>query len=270
MLMAKHTHYRLLIKHPFSLHSITLHGFTPKASGQSPNALIMADVELAVPRCLLVPTIEKMQEKFALIVQNVVETFYAVSTWGKQAKTLERKSRRPLLDEIRYEHNFFTTVNENKETIRIMHTFVETLLKLQPYTDKTLTHLYESHCDLWPDDRTEQIDAFVAADPLTVTIRDKFAEYDDRIARMETEQTITTIGCVVVNMQPAYDAFVAYAKSWKAQLGGRLIAEYKTRLDRIVTFIKEVEFGLSRVLRDLDDVRKAMQCLDQIRENSIE
>lgn len=81
---------------------------------------------------------------------------------------------------------------------------------------------------------------------------------------------VTAIGPLVISMQPAFDAFVEYSKVWKVQLGARLIANYKEQLETLVTFIKDMEFSLGRTLRDLDDVRVAMSCLVQIRENSIE
>lgn len=44
--------------------------------------------------------IERFQTRSCFIfqvVQNVIETFYGVTTWGKQAKTIERKNRKPLM-----------------------------------------------------------------------------------------------------------------------------------------------------------------------------
>lgn len=71
-------------------------------------------------------------------------------------------------------------------------------------------------------------------------------------------------------MDQAYNAFIEYSKTWKVKLGSRLSASYKKQLDEMVTFIKDMEFILVRPLRDLDDVRVAMNCLDKVRENSIE
>lgn len=114
--------------------------FTMVPAGQrTPNALISADMQLAIPRCLIAPTIEKIQEKFAGVVKNVVETFYAVPTWGQQAKTAERRTRKALLEEVRYEHNFFVHVAEHKETVRITNSMAGGLILLQPYIEKLLT-----------------------------------------------------------------------------------------------------------------------------------
>lgn len=113
---------------------------------------------LQIPKCLIAPTIEKIQEKFAGVVLNVIETFYAVSSWGKQGKTVERKQRRPLLgkynknftlsdkifnntfvDEQRMEHHYFKAIAEHKETLRMTNSFAGGLLLLQPYIEKLMT-----------------------------------------------------------------------------------------------------------------------------------
>lgn len=130
--------------------------------------------------------------------------------------------------------------------------------------------IYNENCYLWADNQAELIGQFVATNPLGVDIRDRFVMYDQRTADLVTTNKVTAIGSLVISMQPAFDAFVEYSKVWKVQLGAHLIANYKQQLETLVTFIKDMEFSLSRPLRDLDDVRVAMSCLVQIRENSIE
>lgn len=74
-----------------------MHQLNTYVPGQVSLAMITADMILQIPKCLITPTIEKIQEKFAAVVLNVIETFYAVTAWGKQAKTVERADRKPLL-----------------------------------------------------------------------------------------------------------------------------------------------------------------------------
>lgn len=51
---------------------------------------------------------------------------------------------------------------------------------------------------------------------------------------------------------------------------GRLFSQqYKIVLEDMVEFIKEMEMCMSRQIRDLDDVRTAMICLDKIRDQYI-
>lgn len=87
---------------------------------------------------------------------------------------------------------------------------------------------------------------------------------------MDAANKVTTIGSVVIYMDAAYAAIIEHSKLWKVILGTKLMASYKAQLDEMVAFIKEMEMILSRPLRDLDDVRVAMSCLDKVREREIE
>lgn len=58
--------------------------------------------------------------------------------------------------------------------------------------------------------------------------------------------------------------------AWKHLLGKNLGIRYKSKLDTMVDFIKAREKILGKTIKDLDDCRLAMSCLQTIRENFIE
>lgn len=60
------------------------------------------------------------------------------------------------------------------------------------------------------------------------------------------------------------------SKKWKLILGKLLGANYKKQLDEMVDFIADMENILSKPIKDLDDVRMAMNCLEKIRDNFIQ
>lgn len=130
--------------------------------------------------------------------------------------------------------------------------------------------IYNTYCHLWAADQEEVIEAFAATNPLTVEIRDKFIQYDNETKALQEAPKTTVIGSIIISMDKSFDAFTEHAKTWKVILGKRLSVTYKKQLDEMVNFIKDQEFILVRPLRDLDDVRMAMTCLDKIREVSIE
>jgi dynein heavy chain len=57
------------------------------------------------------------------------------------------------------------------------------------------------------------------------------------------------------------------SNSWKNLLGDHLCKAYKTKLNEIVEFIKDKTKNLERKIKDLDDVRLVMACLEEVREN---
>lgn len=72
---------------------------------------------------------------------------------------------------------------------------------------------------------------------------------------------------IIFVAEKAFDLMIEESKVWKVILGRQLSAFYKIKLDEMVTFITDQDKILCRTIKDLDDVRLAMNCLQTIREN---
>jgi len=59
------------------------------------------------------------------------------------------------------------------------------------------------------------------------------------------------------------------AMAWKKSLGVILSKRYKEKLHAIIDYINEKNIVLSRTIKDLEDVRIAMKCLGEIRDDFI-
>ena len=59
------------------------------------------------------------------------------------------------------------------------------------------------------------------------------------------------------------------AEAWKTSLGLTLSATYKAKLKQITDYINDKNKVLSRTIKDLEDVRVAMKCLGEIRNDFI-
>lgn len=73
---------------------------------------------LAIPEFLVKPNVSQIQEKYEAVIANIIESNHAVLTWGPLAKTLERKKRKPLVEEIKHDKNFHKIIEEHKEVFR--------------------------------------------------------------------------------------------------------------------------------------------------------
>lgn len=140
---------------------------------------------------------------------------------------------------------------------------------LQPFVKKLLTDTYNDNCYLWDDRMEDMISEFVASNPLTGDIRDKFKLYDMRSNDLKEANQVVRIDCLEIHMTDVFDGFVVYSKAWKTTMGKYLSALYKKKLLVFVDFISEMESIMKRKLKDLDDVRIAMDALDRIREESV-
>lgn len=92
---------------------------------------------------------------------------------------------------------------------------------------------------------------------------------------METNKIIDAekrlvVGPILVNGKPAYESFLKLSMERKDEVGRRLSDACNTKVSKMVNFINDQQVVLTRNLKDLDDVRLAMNCLDAIKEDSIE
>ncbi|XP_052872308.1 dynein axonemal heavy chain 8 [Anopheles cruzii] len=193
--------------------------------------------------CHIEPSLEEIQFSFERVILNVVETFYAISTWGQQAKSRERRMRRPVLTEQRYERNWFQLISEHKEVVRIVHEFDGGLLLLKPDISYVLRSTYDRHEFLWRQN-------------LFLVELERKPELFERIKAYLTDVTYRWhVGPIVVRLVPVVRTVLQ-----------RLLAFYVVRIDEIVEFIATHDKTLQRTLKDLDDIRMAMDCLQAVGE----
>lgn len=230
-------------------------------------SLIKMSIELRIPDFILVPTMPEIQKLYDATLLNIIETHYAVTTWGKQAKTEERKLRKPLLDEIKHDRNWFKMMSEHKEVSRYKMSFDNGVMQLDAKIASILKGYFVEFKFLWDEFRDEEIENFVKENPLTANIRDKLLHYDritDSISKLDKVICVRTIE---INCEHMINTLVEESKKWKLILGTKLSLFYRTILDEMVDFIQTQQKVLSRDLVDLDDCRIAMECLKLIREN---
>lgn len=133
-----------------------------------------------------------------------------------------------------------------------------------------LKKIYRKYSHLWADNKIDIIDKFVRSNPLTVDIRDKFIYYDGESSEIMNSEKHIVVGAILVNAEPAYDSFLQLSKERKVEVGRRLSEACNDKVSSMVNFINEQKVVLSRNMKDLDDVRLAMKCLDAIKDESIE
>lgn len=231
--------------------------------------LLAASVDLRIPDFTLTPSIHYLQAQYDATLLNIIETHYAVTTWGKQAKTMERKTRKPLVDEVRHEKNWFKIISEHKDVKRYKLSFENGVMQLESKVNSTLSDLYKQYNFLWDENKEEIINNFIASEPLIPDIRCMLLHYDntsESIAKLDQKFCIKTIE---VDCESMINLLVEEAKTWKFILGSKLSAIYREILDEMVEFINKQTKVLSRKVVDLDECRIALNCITLINENFI-
>ena len=237
-------------------------------SAQKEKPLMKAAIELSVPKFSLAPPMLEIRRLYEATQKNIIETHYGITTWGKQAKSPERKLRKPRVDEVRHDRSWFKTISEHKEITSYLNAD-SGVIQLEPRIQMILVELFDRYHFLWDDSREEDIEKFVSGNPLTANIRDMLIKYDkitDDILKLDKVICVKTIE---IHCHQIIDTLSEESRAWKSIMGSKLSAFYKLILDEMVKFIQTQLKTLARDIVDLDDCRIAMDCMKVIRDNFI-
>ncbi|XP_022920277.2 dynein axonemal heavy chain 8 [Onthophagus taurus] len=235
--------------------------------------LMTTYMELQIPLTKINPNLEEIQSYFAQVLSNIIESTKDITMWGQ--RNMNKKDTRKR-GAIKFEEdsddtlrNYYKSVSEHKEIVRMFMGLQGAMYMLKPDVAKLLES-YLSYAPLWADDRDDQIQEFVDANPLIVEIRERFQEYDDRAQHISDLPEQHKVGAVTIIMEKFKLAVLIESVAWKRSLGKSLGIKNRAKLMEMVDFIKQQEKILAKPIKDLEDCRVAMNCLQLIRENFID
>ncbi|XP_047526251.1 dynein axonemal heavy chain 8 [Pieris napi] len=245
--------------------------------------LMLTMMYLQIPRILIKPTLEEIQSAFSQVVLNCVMDIHRnVFMWGQQdllkkekmegasslsaARSYSAGSRSgSTMTGVR---NYFRMVSEHKDIVRAVMALQGMMYMYKPDIQKLLV-VYGKFSHLWAEDRVQQVQAFVDSNPLNVIIRDMLKKYEAQTDEVLNLPERHIVGSIQINLENLKLALHVESIEWKRILGKLLSHAYKERVDRLMTFIKDKMKVMSKKIKDLDDVRVAMLCLESIREEFI-
>ncbi|RLU26152.1 hypothetical protein DMN91_002318 [Ooceraea biroi] len=155
-------------------------------------------------------------------------------------------------------NSYFQSVSDHKEIIRSTMSLQGLILILRDDVSK-VGNSYLRYSYIWAENRNEIIQAFVDSKPLIQEIKEKFMEYEDLLTEIQNLPARHVLGPLQIDT----------AVAWMKSLGVMLSNKYKEKLQNIIDYINEKNKVLSRNIKDLEDVRVAMKCLAEIRDDFI-
>ncbi|OXU30794.1 hypothetical protein TSAR_013179 [Trichomalopsis sarcophagae] len=228
------------------------------------NLLMQTDFVLQIPNIVISPNIDELQSHFNVAMNSLFEAHKSITIWGQQYNKKSEavaESGMPL-------KNYYEYITDHKEVIRGTLSLQGAMLVLKDDIAR-IGNMYLRYSYLWAENKNEQIEQFVSFEPYVYEIKEKFIEYDELVIEINDLPDHHVIGCLRINMEKLKLALVVEAKSWKTILGLVLSNTYKGKLNRISEYIVNKNKILMRTIKDLEDVRLAMKCLAEIREDFI-
>ncbi|XP_077760288.1 dynein axonemal heavy chain 8 isoform X1 [Canis aureus] len=257
-------------------------------------SFIKTEVHLAIPNVVMVPSLDDIQQAINRMIQLTLEVSRGVAHWGQQqtrhikpvvtspsrtttevthlntAKPGKKEER--SFEEIipaRKLKNFYPGVAEHKDISKLVLLLSSSVNSLQKVAHEALQD-FQKYKTLWTEDRDVKVKEFLANNPSLTEIRSEILHFATFEQEIDELKPIIVVGALELHTEPMKLALSIEAKAWKMLLCRYLNEEYKKKMSDMIAFINEYLKKLSRPIRDLDDVRFAMEALSSIRDNEIQ
>ncbi|XP_051710736.2 dynein axonemal heavy chain 8 isoform X1 [Oryctolagus cuniculus] len=257
-------------------------------------SFIKTEVHLAIPNVVMVPSLDDIQQAINRMIQLTLEVSRGVAHWGQQhirhiksavnsptrtttdlthastGKPLKKEER--SFEEVipaRKLKNFFPGVAEHKDISKLVLLLSSSVNSLRKAVHEALQD-FQKYKSLWTEDRDVKVKEFLAHNPSLTEIRSEILHYATFEQEIDELKPVIVVGALELHTEPMKLALSIEAKAWKMLLCRYLNEEYKKKMSDMIAFINEYLKKLSRPIRDLDDVRFAMEALSCIRDNEIQ
>ncbi|KAL1771588.1 dynein heavy chain 8, axonemal [Sigmodon hispidus] len=256
-------------------------------------SFIKTEVHLAIPNVVMVPSLDDIQQAINRMIQFTLEVSRGVAHWGQQQvrriKSIPNSTSRTggteqnhlgtgkLMKKGSFEEtiparklkNFYPGVAEHKDISKLVLLLSSSVNSLRKAANEALQD-FQKYKTLWTEDRDVKVKEFLANNPSLTEIRSEILHYATFEQEIDELKPIIVVGALELHTEPMKLALSIEAKAWKMLLCRYLNEEYKKKMSDMITFINEYLKKLSRPIRDLDDVRFAMEALSCIRDNEIQ
>nr|XP_048699429.1 dynein axonemal heavy chain 8 [Caretta caretta] len=268
--------------------------FAQASKSEEVVSFLKAEVHLAIPNVVMVPSLDDIQQAINRMIQLTLEVSRGVAHWGQQhlqkssillnrnvpvvssspsvvaGKTAKKEEK--VLDDsipVRKLRNFYPGVAEHKDISKLVVLLSSSVNSVRKAASEALQD-FQKYKVLWTEDRDAKVQQFLASSPSLTEIRAEILHYATFEQEIEDLKPTIIVGPVELHTGPLKLALSIEAKAWKMLLCRYLNEEYKKKMSDMISFITEYLKKLSRPIRDLDDVRFAMEALSSIRDNEIQ
>uniref|UniRef100_H0WXE9 Dynein axonemal heavy chain 8 n=1 Tax=Otolemur garnettii TaxID=30611 RepID=H0WXE9_OTOGA len=251
-------------------------------------SFIKTEVHLAIPNVVMVPSLDDIQQAINRMIQLTLEVSRGVAHWGQQqirrikstiaspdgihTSSGKLKREEKSFEEVipaRKLKNFYPGVAEHKDISKLVLLLSSSVNSLRKAAHEALQD-FQKYKTLWTEDRDVKVKEFLANNPSLTEIRSEILRYATFEQEIDELKPIIIVGALELHTGPMKLALSIEAKAWKMLLCRYLNEEYKKKMSDMIAFINEYLKKLSRPIRDLDDVRFAMEALSCIRDNEIQ
>ncbi|KAK3864739.1 hypothetical protein Pcinc_029599 [Petrolisthes cinctipes] len=267
-------------------------------------ALVELSASLVSPGVQVTPTLTQVQEAINKVAKIILSTSMGVSQWircrkedasepqrrneGVGGKRKGWKAREEVLEVPARAKNYYTHVYESKDVSKIMSQMANSFQSTKNELHNTFS-TWEKYHHLWFIDKDQAIREFIASSPNLQDYDRTLRSYITLEKQIKSEPSRYRVGALAVNTgnnqyEPGANfvhnlgeslhigqnnlkkALVVEAGLWVDKYGEALKVTYLKEMERLFAQLTELSRRLERPLKDLDDIKSAIDILRKTRD----
>lgn len=220
-----------------------------------------AKIALMIPHVVAQPGLDDIQQALNKAAVSILNVSKGVYHWNQERLGLDEGAAENL-------RNYFTEVSSNKEVVKIIMMLTSTINSVKKDV-VVLLDGYSKYNILWQQDREECMIEFLEQKPVLADFEmeiNKYERVEQEIIGLPSQHLV---GTVELDAMPITQALTAETKAWKQVFGQKLNVKVRADMDDVMSFVTDATKRLSQNIKDLDDVRKVMDTLREVRESEI-
>uniref|UniRef100_A0A3Q1JPI4 AAA+ ATPase domain-containing protein n=1 Tax=Anabas testudineus TaxID=64144 RepID=A0A3Q1JPI4_ANATE len=268
---------------------------SPSRGKSSSQSIFRVSVILSIPNIAIIPALEEVQQALNRAVECVVSVSKGVGQWSKE-RISKRKMNERRMAALKQEssdsesedgattyrnisasvmmtipfqaRNYYKSVSENKEIVKLVSVLSTSISSTKREVMTALDRFSHYH-HIWRKDREDTMRKFIQGSPLLSEFESQILFYRDLELEINSEPEYITVGALALYTADLKMSLTAETKHWMVDYGLYCNRKYRSEMEQIFAFVDEAGKKLNRQIKDLDDIRIAMEALKEIREHQI-
>ncbi len=164
--------------------------------------------------------------------------------------------------------NFFKVITENKE-------IAKTVAQLSTYIASTKKDVanaldrFRSYQFIWQKDREQDLKEFLASEPKVNEFEIKIRSFSTLTHEINSYPDILPVSVIALVTERLKMSLNTEIQLWKNCYGLAANQKYKKEINDVLVFVEDATKRLQRDIRDLEDIKTAMDTLKEVRDNEI-
>ncbi|XP_050711756.1 dynein axonemal heavy chain 5-like isoform X2 [Eriocheir sinensis] len=244
-------------------------------------ALVELSASLVSPGVQVTPSLSEVQEAINKVAKIILSTAMGVSQWvrcrkedageplrkneGTAGSRKGWKIREEVLEVPAMPKNYYTHVYESKDVSKIMSQMANSFQSTKNELHNTFS-TWDKYHHLWRVDKETAIREFIASTPTLQDYDRTLRSYVLLDKQIKSEPSRYRVGALAVNTDQLKKALVVEASLWVDKYGEALKTTYMKEMERLFAQLTELSRRLERPLKDLDDIKGAIDILRKTRD----